>query len=100
MKDGIIFDIKDHVGRGLGRYPESLMKFGNDLAEKKFVPGSGSGLGVGLGVGVFSKFKEWSKPFKSGFIEADRSFDQPKNMQPMPSAAQPYPFVWSPLTQC
>ena len=35
------------------------------MAEKKFVPGLGLGLGVGgWGWGwVFSKFKEWSKPF-------------------------------------
>ena len=26
LKDGVIFDIIDHVGRLLGRYPESLMK--------------------------------------------------------------------------
>ena len=36
------------------------MKIGHDLAEKKFVPG---GVGVGSVGLVFSKFKEWSKPF-------------------------------------
>ena len=62
----VLFDIKDCVGQVLGGYPESLMKIGHDLAEKKFVPGSGSGSGrVGSGRGwvVFSMFKEWSKPF-------------------------------------
>ena len=39
------------------------MKIGHDMAEKKFVPGWGR-VGFGLGWGwVFSKFKEWSKPF-------------------------------------
>ena len=42
------------------------MKIGHDLAEKKFVPGSGVGVGLGVGVGVFSKFKERFKPFKIG----------------------------------
>ena len=41
----VLFDIKDYVGRVLGGYPESLMKIGHDLAEKKFVPGVGSGWG-------------------------------------------------------
>ncbi len=39
------------------------MKIRDDMAEKKFVPG-GVGVGVGSVVLVFSKFKEWSKPFK------------------------------------
>ena len=52
----------DHVSRCLGRYPESLMKIGHDLAEKKFVPGLGLGSGRGW---VFSKFKDRFKPIKS-----------------------------------
>ena len=43
MKDGVIFDIIDYVGRLSGRYPRSLMKsdprslmkIRHDLAEKK-----------------------------------------------------------------
>ena len=41
------------------------MKIGHDLAEKKFVPGRGRGWGWGWVGLVFSKFKEWSKPFKN-----------------------------------
>ena len=47
LNDKVIFDIIDHVGRWSGRYPESLIKIGHDLADKKFVPGLGLGLGVG-----------------------------------------------------
>ncbi len=38
LKDGITFDITDHVGRWLGRYPEGLMKIQHYLAEKKLFP--------------------------------------------------------------
>ena len=66
MEDGVIFDIRDHVGRLLRRYPESVMNIPHGLAEEKFVPGVGGivwGL-VGL-VGVFSKFKDRIKPITS-----------------------------------
>ena len=59
LKDGVIFDIIDPVGKRSGRYPESLMKIRHDMAEKKFVPswgvrfgGRGWGWGLELGVGV------------------------------------------------
>ena len=48
----------DHVDRGLGRYPESLVKIRHDFAEKQFVPGWGSGWGW---VGVFCKFNDQFK---------------------------------------
>ena len=56
LKDGLIFDIIDHVRRWFGRYPGSLMNIWHDLAEKKFVPGWGLGVGVGLDW-VFSKLR-------------------------------------------
>ncbi len=48
MKDGVTFDIVDHVDRWLGRYPESLMKIQHDLAEKRLFPRVGVGVRVSL----------------------------------------------------
>ena len=56
LKDGIIFDIINHVGRWYGRYPESFMKIQHDMAEENVVPS-----GVGW---VFSKIKDRFKQIK------------------------------------
>ena len=61
MEEGVTFNIIYHVGRWLGRYPESFMKIKHDLAEKKIFPRWGWGWG---GVGVFCKFKDRFKPIK------------------------------------
>ena len=38
LEDGVTFDITDHVGRWVGRYPVGLMKIRHDLTEKKLFP--------------------------------------------------------------
>ena len=56
MEEGVIFDIKDHVGRLLGRYPECLMKIVHDMAEKRYSPEVGFllSLRIGLSRSIFS----------------------------------------------
>ena len=76
MEDGVIFEIIDHVGRWLGRYPESLMKIGHDLVEKKFVPGSGSGWGW-----VFSMFKDRFKPINLKAVANRKICSKERTMQ-------------------
>ena len=76
FEDGIIFDIIDHVSRWLGRYPESLIKIGYDLAEKKFVPRSGWGWCWGVGVGFFSNFKDRFKLIKKPNPNPTRPVDK------------------------
>ena len=38
IENGVIFKIINHVCRGSVRYPESLMNFRSDLAQKKLFP--------------------------------------------------------------
>ena len=58
MEDGVTFDIIDHVGSCLERYPESLMKIRYDLAEKKVNPRVVWRVGR-VGWLVIVKFKDW-----------------------------------------
>ena len=50
LKEGVIFEIIYHVGRWLGRYPESLMKTWHYMAENDLVPIGGGSMGGGGGV--------------------------------------------------